>query len=764
MTVEGDASAGRARLSARGRKLVSLGLGTLFVVCFLVFLSALVLRAKLLDPQLYVSALTENDAYVRVYTEVLADPAMQELFKQGVGSELDLVVEELYAQLVAAGVLVLPPSALQSATESLIHQAVGYVRGDVPTLEGHLRLGDALDRETLSRRIGAAVVGAAAERQAADAAPQPPAGPPPDQAALRAYLSDLASGRIRALPETVASASLAGQTPVERARLADLLLERAGGADGQLRLQVEAALASNDLPGAVAAASLASLRPRLEAAAADLLSRASPEGQVDGLAFAAARLGQSRAQVVASLERARGAAATAGALILPLALIMLVLLAGIVWLNGQDLRSALASAGWTLTAAGGAALILWLVASGYLRSRAGAGIEASLGTVPGLERWVGDILGAIAGAVFAFVVGLALFWLAVGLLALAFAYSASLGAFLRRLLAPVWPYRRWVLAGLFALLVGLPLLTRIATARELAANPPCNGHPELCDRPVNAVVFASTHNAMSITQYGWLWPMQDGTVTDQLEAGVRGLLVDTHYLEDEEEESEFLASLSPAERAVAEEAIASFRSEGLEGVLLCHENCRLGATPLSNTLGELREFLETHPREVLVLIFQDEISAADAGQVVEAHGLVPYIYTHREGEPWPTLRQMIDANQRLIIMAENEGPPPDWYTNAWEVTEETPYTFVFEEGFSCEPKRGGTGKPFFLLNHWIQRIAPNRVDAAKVNAYDLLLNRARQCEAERGKLPNFIAINFYGQGDLFRVVDTLNGVGTRAEP
>ena len=107
---------------------------------------------------------------------------------------------------------------------------------------------------------------------------------------------------------------------------------------------------------------------------------------------------------------------------------------------------------------------------------------------------------------------------------------------------------------------------------------------------------------------------------------------------------------------------------------------------------------------------------------------------------------MIDSGQRLIIMAENEGPPPAWYDNVWNVTEETPYTFVFPEQFSCEPNRGGTGQPFFLLNHWIQRGSPNRVDAAIVNDYDFLLARAQQCAAERGKIPNFVAVNFYSQG------------------
>jgi hypothetical protein len=93
---------------------------------------------------------------------------------------------------------------------------------------------------------------------------------------------------------------------------------------------------------------------------------------------------------------------------------------------------------------------------------------------------------------------------------------------------------------------------------------------------------------------------------------------------------------------------------------------------------------------------------------------------------------------------------------------ETPYTFVTNDDFSCAVNRGGEDKQFFLLNHWIQRGSPNRVDASIVNEYDFLLNRARQCAEERGKLPNFVAVNFYQNGDVFRVVDELNGVAAPA--
>ena len=51
--------------------------------------------------------------------------------------------------------------------------------------------------------------------------------------------------------------------------------------------------------------------------------------------------------------------------------------------------------------------------------------------------------------------------------------------------------------------------------------------------------------------------------------------------------------------------------------------------------------------------------------------------------------------------------------------------------------------------------------AGSVNAHDVLLGRARECQKRRGMLPNIVAVDFYRAGDLFGVVDELNGLPVR---
>src|SRR5690606_36545529 len=114
-----------------------------------------------------------------------------------------------------------------------------------------------------------------------------------------------------------------------------------------------------------------------------------------------------------------------------------------------------------------------------------------------------------------------------------------------------------------------------------------------------------------------------------------------------------------------------------------------------------------------------------------------------------------------IVMFEHGPADPQvpWYRDAYALMQETPYHFTDPTQFSCRPNRGPRTASLFLLNHWIDTSpAPRPSNAAIVNAADVLLDRARRCERERGRLPNVIAVDFYATGDLLEVVDTLNGV------
>jgi len=351
------------------------------------------------------------------------------------------------------------------------------------------------------------------------------------------------------------------------------------------------------------------------------------------------------------------------------------------------------------------------------------------------------------------------------------------------------PRRRRSLRAAVPLVAGLLIAAGVAAfalgggteAPAQAAITRCNGSAALCDRRLDDVVLPATHNSMSVPLPGWFSAMVERPIGGQLEDGIRGLLFDTHYADrlPNGRTRTYFGSKADQRRTIAQDGLSEdsvdaalrlrerlgFRGEGKRGMYLCHSFCELGATPLAAGLEDIHQFLVTHPAEVVVVVNQDYVTPADFVEAIGDAGLTRYVFKGLAREPWPTLREMIERNQRLVLLAENRAGAAPWYQLAYvRLMEETPYDFsrasqLTATPTTCPPNRGPAGAPLFLMNHWVTTDpVPRPSDAAKVNAYGPLLARARACERIRENLPNLIAVNFYRRGDLFRVVDELNGI------
>jgi hypothetical protein len=338
-------------------------------------------------------------------------------------------------------------------------------------------------------------------------------------------------------------------------------------------------------------------------------------------------------------------------------------------------------------------------------------------------------------------------------------------------------------AGVAAVVVAVVLiLARGPDLEEVAVTTTdtgCNGHPELCDRPLNEVAFATAHNAMSAAEAGFTNPNQPRGMLAQLDAGVRGFLIDA-YNGAVGSRGRVITALTPEVREsiveqVGEDGLAAVErllgkpldvGETLPGdaaQYLCHVVCEIGATPMVETLTEVKGWLDEHPREVIVIFIQDEGVSPDQIELAFGEsGLIDLVYEHEPGTPWPTLRELIDTDHRVVVLAEHVGAPGTWYHQGFDLVQETPYdnktVDALRSDESCVPNRGGTAGDLFLLNHWVAEYPPRPSDARIVNAYDFLLDRARRCEAARGLMPNLVAVDFYDRGDLIAVVDELNGL------
>lgn len=173
-------------------------------------------------------------------------------------------------------------------------------------------------------------------------------------------------------------------------------------------------------------------------------------------------------------------------------------------------------------------------------------------------------------------------------------------------------------------------------------------------------------------------------------------------------------------------------------------------------------FLEQNPEEVLIVDLEDYTRPKDTVALIERSGLADYVYRGPDGPPWPTLGEMIESGQRLLLVVEHRtSGAPRWYRPAYRaVFQETPFEFKTPAQMSCVPGRGRPSNSLFLINHWIGTDpTPKPSNAAKVNAYDFLLERARRCERKRGRFPNVLNVDFFAEGEPERVIANLNRRG-----
>lgn len=240
-------------------------------------------------------------------------------------------------------------------------------------------------------------------------------------------------------------------------------------------------------------------------------------------------------------------------------------------------------------------------------------------------------------------------------------------------------------------------------------------------------MFPATHNSMSNEDDGWIAPNQTHGIARQLEDGVRAFLIDTHPFEGEPH--------------------------------LCHSVCQFGAIKLTDALTLYRRFLEGHRSDVLVLIIQDDVPAADTERAFVDAGLAPYLFVHEPGAAWPTLRELVAKGTRLLVTAENGRPPPAWYHHVWDLAWDTPYSYDSRaeiEATGADVNRGSTSNQLMLINHWIGNPLSSRENAVVANTYEALSAHVQACRARHGRRPTFLAVDFYDEGALFRVVDELN--------
>jgi hypothetical protein len=342
----------------------------------------------------------------------------------------------------------------------------------------------------------------------------------------------------------------------------------------------------------------------------------------------------------------------------------------------------------------------------------------------------------------------------------------------------------WAAVAVAAAVLIAAVLVAILSGSEETTNGPartgpgCNGSKELCGRSLDEVAFAATHNSYAGANYpGFLFPEQENKIPQQLKAGIRGLWIDTYYGVPGRRVYTDTSKVDPALIAQLDKELGSkFSAAGdrirsqvarppagaKTRIYLCHGFCELGAVDAEETFHEIARFMKENPREVLIIDLEDYTTPQDTQRLIKETGLADYVYKGPQGPPWPTLEEMIDSGGRILLVAEHMTGGASWYRRLNPTIQETPFDFKKPSEMTCTGGRGNRSDAIFLINNWINTDpTPKPTNAAKVNARRFLLDRARQCQRERNAFPNVLNVDFYKEGDVFGVVDKLNGVRGR---
>jgi hypothetical protein len=259
--------------------------------------------------------------------------------------------------------------------------------------------------------------------------------------------------------------------------------------------------------------------------------------------------------------------------------------------------------------------------------------------------------------------------------------------------------------------------------------PQCNGDTALCNRRFDQVCFLYTHNAYNY-RGAHRYPNQNLEITAQLAMGVRGMMLDIYWRRGH--------------------------------AMVYHQSRLLGHRPLQDDLAAIKTFLDSHPREVMSIIFESYITPEQlAGELGKA-GLLPYLHAQQQDLLWPTLQAMIANGRRLVIFSEKDrGNPYPWLHHVWDHATENDWSNHSNSDFDTGYNRGDSTNQLFLLNHFIthKRLGYGLEDSARVaNKKEALRRHALAVWLEKGRLPNFIAVDFVEIGDAKRAVDWVNSL------
>ncbi len=268
----------------------------------------------------------------------------------------------------------------------------------------------------------------------------------------------------------------------------------------------------------------------------------------------------------------------------------------------------------------------------------------------------------------------------------------------------------------------------------------CHGQAVYCLRTFDDFTFAETHNAYSTMEDQFLIGVNHYTgLQSQWEGGIRAFMVDSHH--------------------------RTYDNTTAEDVRFCHSTgqffhpCQFGIVDAFDWLRLLDSLMNNSSGDVVTLLIENYVPAPHLSHLFNETGMSRRIYTHTPGDPWPSLGDMVLGGTDLVVFWEqSQNDEFPWLHDFGVFSWTTDYAENDPEDMDCTVYRGDGSQPVWHLNNWLTNPygLPDSIRAVDVNDYEALLQRSIECWEIMDNRPTFIAVDYWGEGEVTNVTITVN--------